>query len=292
MKNLPNTAKHSKAHKKYTIQYIFTKKNGLVCWHKAIRNDAQHYSGRHSLKFGKRDGETSHQTLSECAANEILTLLCLNLARLNETANIGNMSFSLLKRIIKFGGFHKRFAQKIGILVLLAAISISAHLGFLRFTGNFHPVITGELYRAAQPTAPDIARYKEIYGIKTIVNLRGEDLNAPWYNMEIAEAKRQNISHIDFRMSADQSITQATASDLIQLLQHAEKPVLIHCQAGADRSGLAAALYVAAISQLGEAAAERQISFRYGHISLPISSAYAMDKSFETLEPWLGYSDS
>jgi hypothetical protein len=53
-----------------------------------------------------------------------------------------------------------------------------------------------------------------------------------------------------------------------------------------------AALYIAAIAKLGDAAAESQISFRHGHIPLSISSAYAMDRSFETFKPALGFPNS
>ena len=41
-----------------------------------------------------------------------------------------------------------------------------------------------------------------------------------------------------------------------------------------------------AIARHGEAAAEDQLSIRYVHIGLPhVSSAYAMDRTWETLEP-------
>lgn len=168
----------------------------------------------------------------------------------------------------------------------------AAHLGALELTGNFHAVVPGSLYRSAQPTASDIARYRAAHGIRTIVNLRGANAGSPWYDAEIAEAKHLGIAHLDFRMSAKRELTQGAAADLIQLLERAEKPVLIHCNWGADRSGLAAALYVAAVAKLGEAAAEDQFSLRYGHLSLPVVAAYAMDRTFEALEPWLGFPDS
>ena len=93
-------------------------------------------------------------------------------------------------------------------------------------------------------------------------------------------------------MSARRELTQAEAADLIGIFKRAEKPVLIHCKAGAGRTGLAAALYVAAVAKLGETAAENQISIRYGHISLPVSATYSVDRTFEALEPWLGFPDS
>jgi hypothetical protein len=38
--------------------------------------------------------------------------------------------------------------------------------------------------------------------------------------------------------------------------------------------------------------AEAQILIRYGHISLSANPAIAMDRTFETLEPWLGFPNS
>jgi hypothetical protein len=66
--------------------------------------------------------------------------------------------------------------------------------------------------------------------------------------------------------------------------------VLIHCEAGADRSGLAAALYklivaksphklIVAKSPPEEASA--QLSFRYGHFPWLRNSTAAMARTFE-----------
>jgi hypothetical protein len=50
---------------------------------------------------------------------------------------------------------------------------------------------------------------------------------------------------------------------------------------GPTASGLASALYLAAVAKRGEEEAEGQISIRFGHISLPLSAAYTMDRTFE-----------
>jgi protein tyrosine/serine phosphatase len=198
-----------------------------------------------------------------------------------------------MKAIVRSGSRRAgRAARTIGGGVLVFVLSVGGYFGALHLTGNFHSVVAGALYRSAQPTTFDIARYQKTYGIKTIINLRGENRGSSWYDAEIAEAKQLGITHIDFRMSARRELTQVEAADLIGILKRAEKPVLIHCKAGADRTGLAAALYVAAVAKLGETAAENQLSIRYGHISLPVSAAYAVDRTFEALEPWLGFPDS
>lgn len=185
-------------------------------------------------------------------------------------------------------GLTRRIASWTGGLLL----AFGLYQGNLHASDNFHTVIPGELYRSAQPSAADIVRYRRDYGIRTIVNLRGENAGSGWYDDEHSTAAALGIAHLDFRMSARQSLSQARAAALIDLLRSAEKPILIHCRAGADRSGLAAALYVAAIADAGEIAAELQISPLYGHLPIPLTPAYAMDETFERLEPWLGYPNS
>jgi protein tyrosine/serine phosphatase len=185
-----------------------------------------------------------------------------------------------------------RLLRFIGTSTLAVMLPMGVYLGVLQLTGNFHPVIAATLYRSAQPSAAEIKQYYTKYGIRTIVNLRGENDGARWYAAEVDEARRLGITLIDFKMSAGRQLTQDRAAKLIDTLKHAEKPILIHCKGGADRSGLASALYLAAAAKQGERAAESQISIRYGHISLPFAPAYAMDLTFEALEPWLGFPNS
>ncbi len=181
-----------------------------------------------------------------------------------------------------------------GALIALGALAAIAG-GFyahMLWTTNFHPVIAGELYRSSQPSAATIAAFQKQYGIKTIINLRGDNSGRHWYDKEIAEAKELNINHIDFRMSSGRELTQEQAEQLVEIMRDAPKPILIHCQAGADRTGLASALYLAAIAKANETTAENQMSIYYGHLPLSFTRAYAMDRTFEKLELWLGFAAS
>jgi protein tyrosine/serine phosphatase len=78
---------------------------------------------------------------------------------------------------------------------------------------------------------------------------------------------------------------------LIALMEKADKPLLIHCKDGADRAGLASALYLAIVKRVDPKMAEAQLSFRYGHISLPFIPEYAMDRTYEHLTPSLAQPD-
>lgn len=172
-------------------------------------------------------------------------------------------------------------------LTLIGSLGLScgAYAAYLQLSGNFHPVIDGQLYRSAQPTADQLASYVKANGIKTVINLRGYHPGSKWYDREVAMAKDLGVEHIDFGMSASKMISPQKAAEIVALMAAAPKPILIHCQSGADRSGLVAALYVKKVAGLDDYRAQGQLSFFYGHIGIPIvSSAYAMDRSWQDIE--------
>lgn len=178
-------------------------------------------------------------------------------------------------------------AALLGIAILLG------YLGYLQLSGNFHTVVQQAFYRSGQPTTDMLRRYHDDFGIRSVINLRGERPGKTWYDEEVATAEALGISHFDFRMASSDTLSKDRAVELVELMRAAPKPLLIHCKAGADRTGLAAALYLAAIAGSGESRAEEAISLRYGHFSVPyLSAAYPMDESWEDFEPWLGFEDS
>jgi len=180
-------------------------------------------------------------------------------------------------------------AAALGIVLL----AIAAWPLWLHLTGNFHVVVPGEIYRSAQPDAAEIHDWAGRYGLRSILNLRGAHADTAWYQEESAAAAQLGIALADFPMSARQNPGPERMAELVDLLRSLPKPLLIHCQGGADRTGLAAALYLGAVADAGEASAERQLSFAYGHVGVPLlSSAWAMDEAWEEAEPTLGYPGS
>lgn len=168
---------------------------------------------------------------------------------------------------------------------------MASFYGYQLSGNNFHETLRGELYRSAQPTPADLEAYAHHYGIRSVINLRGENTGHVWYDDEKRFTDSHHITLINFPISAKHELTEAQATELLTLMRDAPKPVLIHCKQGADRTGLAAALYLAGITKTGEFTAEWQLSPIYGHIPW-ISAARAMDATFEKLEPMLGYPDS
>lgn len=183
----------------------------------------------------------------------------------------------------------RKWAKWSGSGLLGMILVLAAYIIFQIQIGNFHTIVAGEAYRSAQPTRNDLERYSKLYGIKSVINLRGWNPNDSWYNEEVAASMVLGITHIDFRMKAARELTNEQALELIKVMRDAPKPVLIHCNAGADRSGLASALYVAGVAGGSEWEADYQLSLRYGHVPLWFRESAAMRRTFERMEPVFGY---
>lgn len=173
-------------------------------------------------------------------------------------------------------------------LAALFALTLGYEVGLFS-SGNIHR-LDAQAVRAAQPTPERLAAIQATYGVRSVINLRGEK-GADWYDQEVAASRRLGLVHIDYRMSAKDRFDKSRAAELIAVMRAAPKPVLIHCNGGADRSGLASALYLAVIAHQGHFRSELQLSPLYGHIPLPFLRAFPMTSSFEGLEGWLGLSD-
>lgn len=177
--------------------------------------------------------------------------------------------------------------KRLAAALILGMAAATGWAVWLQASGNFHAVATGALYRSAQPAPEDLHRWTQLHGLRSVVNLRGPS-DSDWYRDEIAASRELGLTHADFPMRENQRLDPEQAARLIALIDSLPKPVLIHCKAGADRTGLAAALYLA-MRGSNETAAESQLSFRYGHVALPVSAAWAMDQSWEEMERVFGF---
>ncbi|MHB1861538.1 MAG: dual specificity protein phosphatase family protein [Gemmatimonadaceae bacterium] len=168
----------------------------------------------------------------------------------------------------------------LAIIAAVAVVSLGGYLGVLQLTGNVHVVDQGQLYRSAQLNQREFERVISKYGIKSIVNLRGAHPSDTWYVDEVGVAKARAVTHYDIGISAEHIVTPAQIASILAVLRAAPKPILIHCQGGADRSGLVAALYEAVIEGKSVDEADGQLSLRYGHFPYLGSRTGAMDQSY------------
>ena len=153
----------------------------------------------------------------------------------------------------------------LGLSGLVGLVSEAVHVVGHR---NLHPVLPGRLYRSAQLSAEQLRELVQQRGIRSVINLRGTCTNFAWYRAEATVTQELNIDQYDICLSANRYPPPAEIIELVQTLQQARYPVLIHCRRGADRTGLAAV--IARLLQPGAdlASARGQLSPRYGHLRL------------------------
>jgi protein tyrosine/serine phosphatase len=169
------------------------------------------------------------------------------------------------------------------VVIIAVAVLVGARLFYVKEQGNFHVVRAGEVYRSAQLDDRNLNRYIKQYGIRTIVNLRGEHNDAKWYKDEIRISKKYNVRHYNLGLNATKSPNENQISRLIKIFRTAARPVLLHCKAGADRAGLASAIWLTAIDGVTKDIADDQLSIKFGH--MPVGPTQAMDRFFAKWEP-------
>ncbi len=180
----------------------------------------------------------------------------------------------------------RRTKLKYKFLIAIVAIFFSVASAIVFYAaeqGNFHAITVGEAYRSAQLDNDELAYYVKKYNIKSILNLRGKNPARTWYKDEVNFSLKNNVAHYDIGLSAYLSPKAADVSNLMDIFKRAPRPLLMHCQAGADRSGLVAAMWKVVVDKTSKTEAEKQLSILYGHLS--IGSASAMDNFFQGWNP-------
>jgi protein tyrosine phosphatase (PTP) superfamily phosphohydrolase (DUF442 family) len=133
------------------------------------------------------------------------------------------------------------------------------------FHSNLGTVDPGKVFRSAQPT-DQLGHWIDDLHIKSILNLRGGDRTDWWYDAEVKTAENHGVTYFDYPLSATRRPTRFELLVLLDVLERCPYPLLIHCKSGADRTGLASALY--RMTRLGEPPeqAEGAFSLEFGHV--------------------------
>jgi protein tyrosine/serine phosphatase len=174
----------------------------------------------------------------------------------------------------------KRVVISAALLVGLMAAGAGGFVAYLRITGNIGVVEPGVFYRSGQLSESQIEQVVVKDGIRSILNLRGANPGTPWYDAEVAESKAKHVVHYDYRLSAEHFVTPEQSDTLLLIIKNAPKPILVHCQAGSDRTGLVSALYRFDHGASADQA-RRELTLRYGHFPYLWSGTKAMDESFD-----------
>ncbi len=173
-----------------------------------------------------------------------------------------------------------RFIKYLITFFYILIVLVFLWLNVIRYGGNFYKVAPG-VYRSAQLYNYNMSFFYKTYHFQSILNLRGAHPDKKWYVYEKNFCKEYNITLIDFGISDKNIQSIKTMRKIINIIKSAKKPILIHCRSGADRTGLASALYLYSVHDKNYS---KMLSLKYGHFPYLGSPTKAMDKSFRNFQ--------
>jgi len=114
-------------------------------------------------------------------------------------------------------------------------------------SNNFHAIDT-HTYRSAQLSSQKFLETIKDYNIKAVLNLREPKAGkeAPqWHLTEKYLSNENGVRYINIPLNPNKMPSNVKLERMLELFERKKhRPFLIHCHAGADRTGMAAALYI------------------------------------------------
>jgi protein tyrosine phosphatase (PTP) superfamily phosphohydrolase (DUF442 family) len=170
-------------------------------------------------------------------------------------------------------------------IVLGAAAAVGVEVRSVFLGRNWHEVLPGRAYRSAQLSYSDLLAAVRSHGVRTVVNLRGTSPGTDWYDAESRATRDVDIAQEDITLSALRLPAPDELRRLVDVLDHAAYPLLLHCRQGVDRTGLASALLLLLHTDATPSQARTQLGLRYGHVA--IGPTRCMLQFFDLYDDWL-----
>ncbi len=120
------------------------------------------------------------------------------------------------------------------------------------------------VWRSNQPSPWRLQKYQQ-QGIQTILNLRGASSNSP-YLFEKEACDTLGLNMVNHSLTARSLVKPDDLLKLLDIFETIDRPFVMHCKSGADRAGLASALYLLHVQGAPISVAKKQLSFRFLHL--------------------------
>ncbi len=156
-----------------------------------------------------------------------------------------------------------------GLLLILglAALFLAGPLIYYFPMHNFRTVEDGVFYGSRQMSGRALESTIEKRGIRTVINLRGENPDSDWYKDEKATCDRAGVTLVSMGWSQGSLPDPESLARFVDVVENGEGPFLAHCAGGTHRTGVAAAVY---LLLKGESAETARKQFRVGFNDAPI----------------------
>jgi len=157
----------------------------------------------------------------------------------------------------------------VAVPAIVIGLAVWVWFGFIKYRfvpKRFGVVVPGHIYRSGQISAPLVKKILTKYNIRVIVDLTSADPKDPDKRAEKQAAAELNIKVLRFTMSGNGTGDINDYANAVIAIANAEKqnlPVLVHCTAGAQRTGGVIAAYRLLVEKIDPNIVEDEIE-KYG----------------------------
>ncbi len=129
------------------------------------------------------------------------------------------------------------------------SVLVAYYMILLWGQGNFREVVPQKVYRSGQCSASKLRNMIERHHIRTVINLRG------YHGGEVREAEQKlvdelGVKYVELNLKANAPLPPELLAELIDSIEAAQTPLLVHCRHGIDRAGTASALAAMALGNM------------------------------------------
>jgi protein tyrosine phosphatase (PTP) superfamily phosphohydrolase (DUF442 family) len=168
------------------------------------------------------------------------------------------------------------------VLGLVGLVSLT--IGPAVLGENFRAVVSDRVYRSGRLSSEALEERIRRHGLESIINLTGEQEDRGWFREEVEIAKRYSVALESVDLIPERLPSRPQLVALIDHLEGLPEPILIHCNAGADRAGFASVLARMAKGGASFDEARSELSLWYGH--LPFGPASEIGRLFDRYDDY------
>jgi hypothetical protein len=123
------------------------------------------------------------------------------------------------------------------------------------------------------------------HNIRTVLNLRGSNQRYEWYRDEVKATTGKEATQVDIAMSSCVWMSRVQLRSLVDALDRADYPILIHCAWGSERTGLVSAF--AELLRPGGTLEDARAQFSLGYLFVRLNDGKVMAEHLDQYENWL-----
>lgn len=179
----------------------------------------------------------------------------------------------------------RRLRKRILRTIAATSLVVAGLAAWLLLGDNFATVRPGQLYRSGQMGRASLEGKLREHRIRTVFNLRGSHPEASWYRDERAATLAAGATQVDIPLSSCEWMSKAQVKALVDVLDAAEKPILVHCFHGSERTGITCAF--AELLRPGSTLEDARAQFTLRYLYTGYGDGVVTYRHLERYESWL-----